>query len=104
MELAPCTACWFSPLLSSLGVRRKSVHLHYDILMTSNRMYDRGMKDLPSRPTYSLHYHIETLMGRTGVKMAKYRAAWYEAVSAPFKLVWRPHLLSIVVFEVPNLS
>jgi hypothetical protein len=39
-------------------------------------------------------------MGITGVKMAKYRATWYEAVSAPFKLLWRPHLLSIVVFEV----
>lgn len=104
MELAPCTACWFSPLFSSLDVRRKSVRLHYDILMTSNRMYDRGMKDLPSRPTDSLRYRIETLVGITGVQMAKYRVTWYEAVSAPFKLVWRPHLLSIVVFEVPNFS
>ena len=39
-------------------------------------------------------------MGITGVKMAKYRATWYEAVYAPFKLFWRPHLLSILVFEV----
>lgn len=67
-------------------------------------MYDRGVKGLPSRPTGSLVYRIETLMGITGVKMAKYRATWYEAVSAPFKLFWRPHLLSIVVFEVPTFS
>jgi len=65
-------------------------------------MYDRGVKDLPSRPTGSLRYRIETLMGITGVKMAKYRATWYEAISAPFRLFWRPHLLSIVVFEVPT--
>ncbi|KAI0284708.1 MFS general substrate transporter, partial [Russula aff. rugulosa BPL654] len=62
-------------------------------------MYDRGVKDLPSRPTGNLHYRIKMLVGITGVKMAKYRATWYEAVSAPFKLLWRPHLLSIVVFE-----
>jgi hypothetical protein len=80
------------------------VHLHcdYDTLTTSNRMYDRGVKDLPSRPTGNLHYRIKMLVGITGVKMAKYRATWYEAVSAPFKLLWRPHLLSIVVFEVPT--
>jgi hypothetical protein len=83
-------------------MRRKLVHLHYDTLTTPNRMYDRGVKNLPSRPTGGLRYRVETLIGITGVKMAKYRATWYEAVSAPLKLVWRPHLLSIVVFEVPT--
>ncbi|KAI0284706.1 hypothetical protein BGY98DRAFT_1173863 [Russula aff. rugulosa BPL654] len=63
-------------------------------------MYDRGVKNLPLRPTGGLRYRIETLVGITGAKMAKYRATWYEAVSAPFKLVWRPHLLSILFFEV----
>ncbi|KAF8480331.1 major facilitator superfamily domain-containing protein [Russula ochroleuca] len=62
-------------------------------------MYDRGARNLPSRPAGGLCYRIETLVGITGVKMAKYRASWYEAVSAPFKLFWRPHLLSIMVFE-----
>ncbi|KAI0284707.1 MFS general substrate transporter [Russula aff. rugulosa BPL654] len=62
-------------------------------------IYDRGLKDLPSRPTSSLQYRIEMLIGITGVKMAKYRATWYEAVSAPFRLFWRPHLLGILVFE-----
>ena len=82
-------------------MKRKLIHPHYDALTTSNRMYDRGMKDIPSKPTGSLHNRIEMLMGITGVKMAKYRATWYEAVSAPFKLFWRPHLLSILIFEVP---
>ena len=85
-------------------MRRKLEYLHYDTLTTSNRMYDRGVKDLPLQPTGSLHYRLETLTGITGAKMAKYRATWYEAVSAPFKLVWRPHLLSILVFEVFTFS
>jgi hypothetical protein len=68
--------------------------------MIWGRMYDRDMKSLPLRKTGDLRYRIETLVGITGVKMAKYRATWYEAVSAPFKLFWRPHFLSIMIFEV----
>ena len=69
-----------------------------------HRMYDRGEKNLPPRPADGLRYRIETLVGLTGAKMAKHRATWHEAVSAPFKLLWRPHLLSITVFEVPHCS
>lgn len=68
--------------------------------MIWGRMYDRGVKSLPQQPTGGLRYRIETLVGITGMRMAKYRATWREAVFAPFKLVWRPHLLSILVFEV----
>jgi hypothetical protein len=67
-------------------------------------MYERGVRNIPSGPRSGLRYRIETLAGVTGVKMAKYRATWSEAVSAPFKLVWRPHLLSILIFEVPHFS
>jgi hypothetical protein len=63
-------------------------------------MYDRGVKNLPSRQTGGIRHRIETLVGITGIKMAKYRTTWYEAATAPFKLVWRPHLLGILVFEV----
>ena len=67
-------------------------------------MYERGVKNTPSRARNGLRYRIETLAGITGVKMAKYRATWFEAFSAAFKLVWRPHLLSILIFEVPHFS
>jgi len=77
-----------------------SVHHRYGSRSHLSRMYDRGVKGIPSRPAESLHYRIETLVGVTGFKMAKYRATWGEAISAPFKLFWRPHLLSIMVFEV----
>jgi len=92
MGSVPCTAFWSSSLS------------RYDTLTTSTRMYDRGVKNHTSQPAGSLRYRIETLVGITGVKMTMYSATWYEAVSAPFKLVWRPHLLSIVVFEVPTFS
>lgn len=62
-------------------------------------MYDRGVRGLSPPSSSGLRYHVETLVGITGMKMAKYRATWQEAISAPFKLVWRPHLLGIIVFE-----
>lgn len=39
-------------------------------------------------------------MGITAVRMAKYRATWKEAFLAPFMIIWRPHLLGVLVFEV----
>jgi hypothetical protein len=102
-ESVPCTAYSLSSLSPALGARREFMRLLFGKLTNSSRMYDRGVKTLPSRQTGGLRYRIETLVGITGAKMAKYRVTWYEAVSAPFKLVWRPHLLSILVFEVLSL-
>ena len=97
------TAYSLSSLSPSLDARRKFIRQQFAKLTTSSRMYDRGVKNLPPRQTGGLRYQFETLVGITGAKMAKYRATWYEAVSAPFKLVWRPHLISILVFEVLTL-
>ena len=99
-ESVPCTAYSLSSLSSSLDARRKFIPAQFGKLTASSRMYDRGVKNLPSRQTSGLRYRIETLVGITGAKMAKYRVTWYEAVSAPFKVVWRPHLLIILVFVV----
>ena len=63
-------------------------------------MYDRTLKPVPPRPTAGLRYRVETLLGITGVKMAKYRATWIRAIVSPFQVVWRPHVLSILIFEV----
>jgi hypothetical protein len=66
----------------------------------SYRMYDRTVKPIPQRPTQGLRYRVETLIGMTGIKMAKYRPSWYQATSAILRIVWRPHVLSILIFEV----
>lgn len=64
-------------------------------------MYDRTVNPIPKRPFTGLTYRINTLFGITGVKMARYRPRWSEVIWAPVNVVWRPHLLSILVFEVP---
>lgn len=35
--------------------------------------------------------------------MAKYRISWMGAFIAPLNVVWRPHLLLILIFEVRNI-
>ncbi|KAG6860492.1 hypothetical protein C0995_010529 [Termitomyces sp. Mi166 len=62
-------------------------------------MYDRTLNPVPPRPTTGLRYRIETLLGITGIKMAKYRATWVRAILSPLQVVWRPHVLSILIFE-----
>ncbi len=66
----------------------------------SNRMYDRTVKPIPEAQTTGLRYRIESLIGITGVKMAKYRISWTESILSPLNVVWRPHLLGILIFEV----
>lgn len=63
-------------------------------------MYDRDVVPFPERPTQGLRYRIETLIGVTGVKMAKYRCSWGECVSSVFDLVWRPHMLLMLICEL----
>ncbi|KAF8881784.1 MFS general substrate transporter [Infundibulicybe gibba] len=62
-------------------------------------MYDRTVEPIPPKPTTGLRYRFETLVGITGVKMAQYRASWGEVALAPLRVVWRPQLLGILVFE-----
>jgi len=62
-------------------------------------MYDRHIKPVPEPQGKGLRYRIETLTGITGIKMAKYRTSWYEAIISPLRVVWRPHLFGILVFE-----
>lgn len=99
-ESALYTADWCFSLSSSSGVRRKRVDPYYSRRSHESRLYDRGVKDLPPQRADGLSYRFETLVGVTGFKLAKYRVAWLETLSTPFKLVWRPHLLLILVLEV----
>ncbi|KAJ7464809.1 MFS general substrate transporter [Mycena galericulata] len=69
------------------------------ILLGEETMYDRTLKPIPEPPTSGLRYRIETLFGITGVKMAKFRASWYQAILSPIQVLWRPHLLGILFFE-----
>ena len=63
-------------------------------------MYDRTVKPIPVPSSTGLRYRIETLVGITGVRMQKYRISWTESILSPLTLVWRPHLLMVLIFEV----
>ncbi|KAF8736129.1 hypothetical protein AX14_000851 [Amanita brunnescens Koide BX004] len=62
-------------------------------------MYDRTIKPIPEAPTKGLRARVETLVGITGYRMAKYRSSWKEAIWSPFDVCWRPHVLSLLIFE-----
>lgn len=68
------------------------------VLFMEETLYDRHLKEQPARSP-GLRYRIETLVGKTGLDMAKYRDGWYTAISAPLRIVWRPHLIAVLVFE-----
>ncbi|KAJ3571273.1 hypothetical protein NP233_g3860 [Leucocoprinus birnbaumii] len=64
------------------------------------RIYDRTVRPtIPEPETTGLRYRIETLIGITGWKMAKYRVSWTESTMAILHVVWRPHLFFVLVFE-----
>jgi len=69
------------------------------VLFMEETLYDRKLNPIPPRTSTGLRYRIETLIGITGARMAKYRQSWAAVVYAPFSIVWRPHLLAILVFE-----
>ncbi|KAK0215608.1 major facilitator superfamily domain-containing protein [Armillaria fumosa] len=68
-------------------------------LFLEETMYDRIVKPIPEPPTSGFRYRIETLVGITGIKMARYRVSWTESILSPINVVWRPHLLGILLFE-----
>ncbi|KAI0777512.1 MFS general substrate transporter [Trametes elegans] len=70
-------------------------------LFGEETMFDRKLanpRPIPL-PQSRLRYRLETLIGITGLRMAKYRDSWYEATFACLNVVWRPHLLAILIFE-----
>lgn len=99
-----CHRCLPHHVLHGRDVSLSCVRLCYIVCGTYSRcqfrMYDRTVRPIPERPTTGLRYRVETLIGLTGVKMAKHRTSWFESVLSPFNVVWRPHLLMILIFEV----
>lgn len=62
-------------------------------------MYDRSVKPIPEPRHTGLRYRVETLIGITGLKMAKYRPSWRKVSLAPFNVLWRPQIFGILLFE-----
>ncbi|KZT22763.1 MFS general substrate transporter [Neolentinus lepideus HHB14362 ss-1] len=62
-------------------------------------LYDRSIKPVPPRPTTGIRYRIETLLGLTGLKMAKYRPSVVSGLVSHLNVLWRPHMLVVLLFE-----
>ncbi|KAF7348494.1 MFS general substrate transporter [Mycena venus] len=69
------------------------------VFFMEETMYDRTVRPIPERPTTGLRYRIESLVGITGLKMQKYRMSWTEAIISPLNVIWRPHILGLLIFE-----
>lgn len=65
-------------------------------------MYDRALPNPKPLPVSSSYFQerLDTLVGVTGARMAKYRATWKETAIIWFRLAWRPHVFGILLFEV----
>jgi len=63
-------------------------------------MYDRTVRPIPEANMTGVGGRFKTLVGITGLKMQKHRISWAESIWSPINLVWRPHLLMILIFEV----
>ncbi|KAM0745607.1 MFS general substrate transporter [Meredithblackwellia eburnea MCA 4105] len=81
-----------------VGVAYVSIVVLLIVFVMEETMYDRDVVPFPERPTTGLRYRIETLLGITGLKMSKYRCSWWEAISSMFDLVWRPHMLLMLIY------
>ncbi|EPQ53473.1 MFS general substrate transporter [Gloeophyllum trabeum ATCC 11539] len=68
-------------------------------LFGEETMYDRSIKPVPPRPSSGLRYRVETLLGMMGLKMAKYRPTVMSGLVSHINVLWRPHLLGILLFE-----
>ncbi|PIL27344.1 MFS general substrate transporter [Ganoderma sinense ZZ0214-1] len=64
-------------------------------------MYDRHLANPHplDRPSSTLRYRVEMLVGATGLRMARFRPSWKTVALAPLKVVWRPHLFAILWYE-----
>lgn len=64
------------------------------------RLYDRNLKPSHGTQQKGFVHRVQTLIGITGARMAKYRPVWRTVVLGTVNLIWRPHFLSILIFEV----
>lgn len=68
------------------------------IFFGEETMYDRHIHPVPPRPTSGLRYRFESLVGITGIKMAKHRISLMSGVYDFLNILWRPHFILLFWF------
>ena len=64
------------------------------------RLYFRCEGQVVSRKQTGLWNHINSLIGVTGFQSARKEPTWKEVCIAPLRVVWRPQLFFLLIFEV----
>ena len=73
-------------------------------LMTSTtRLYFRHEGQVVSDKQSGLWSRIKSLSGVTGFESARKEPTWKEVCIAPLRVVWRPQLFFLLIFEVRSL-
>lgn len=66
-------------------------------------MWDRHLKSQPERTSSGIKYRLETLLGFTGAKMAKYRPTWTRCVLDTIEVVWKPHIFLALLYVFSDM-
>ncbi|KAI0725731.1 MFS general substrate transporter [Fomitopsis betulina] len=78
-----------------------AIVVFFIVFFAEETVYDRGLPNphpIP-RPKSRAIYRIQTLVGITGARMARYRTGWRDAILACPAIIWRPQILGILLFE-----
>lgn len=76
--------------------------LSFNCWFLSPRLYFRREGQVVSEKQSGLWSRIKSLTGITGFQSARKEPTWKEVCIAPLRVIWRPQLFSILIFEVHN--
>lgn len=82
-----------------IGCMYSAVVVVLIVLFGRETLYDRGIRPVPKPKATGLNLRIQDLLGITGLHMQQYRPPWKKCVFDIIRVLWRPHLLAILLFE-----
>jgi len=82
-----------------IGVIYGGIVLFLIAVLGRETLYDRGVPKVLDQLTKKPSSRIKDLLGINGARLAKYRTPWGVLLMRPMRLIWRPHLLSMMIYE-----
>ena len=73
------------------------------LITSTTRLYFRREGQVVSDKQTGLRSRIKSLSGVTGFESARKEPTWKEVCIAPLRVVWRPQLFFLLIFEVRSL-
>lgn len=83
-----------------IGVIYEAIVVFLIAIFGRETLFDRNDPSIINRLSKDSPYlKLQTLIGITGIRLSKYRTPWRKLLLLPLRLIWRPHLLSIMIYE-----